>query len=89
MQPTTPLAGRERDEDMPDRQTIPISALSPSAARLLLALVTSNENEEMDAVIMRAGIGTWKTFLHAKQQLLEGRYLFVVDGKQYATAQPK
>lgn len=74
---------------MANKQAVPISDLCPSAARLLLALLTSNPNEEMDAVIMRAGIGTWRTYLQAKQQLIEGGYWRVHEGKSYATIQSK
>jgi hypothetical protein len=74
---------------MGEKQTVPINTLSPSAARLLLALVTSSEQEEFDVVIIRAGIRTWQTYLKAKQQLLDGGYVFVTAGKQYATLTPR
>lgn len=68
--------------------TVPLSALSPSVARLLLALVAVREHEKMYDIIMRSGIRTWKTYLLAKQQLLDGGYLFVANGDTIATLTP-
>jgi hypothetical protein len=47
-----------------------IAKLSPSAARLLLAYMTTTANDDMDKVILRSGIGTYKTFVKAKGELL-------------------
>jgi hypothetical protein len=47
-----------------------IAKLSPSAARLLLAYMTCKRDDDLDKVILRSGIGTYKTFVKAKQELL-------------------
>jgi hypothetical protein len=82
-----PLQG-EKEKIMADKQGIPIGSLSPSAARLLIAFVTKQEHEEVDQIIMRSGIRYWQTYLKAKQQLLEGGYLFTQKGILYATLKP-
>lgn len=72
-----------------EKTTVPISALSPSASRLLLALLSTNEIEEMDQTIQRAGIRSLDTHWRAKQQLLEGGYLHVQGGRLKATLKPR
>lgn len=74
---------------MNNKEKVLIQDLSPSASRLLLALLSSSTSETHDSVIIRSGIKSWSTYLKAKEQLLNGRYLEIAsDGRMFAKVKP-
>ena len=70
-------------------EKVPLASLSPSAARLLLAMESRRENEQLDQVIIRSGIKNWQTYLKAKQQLLDGGYLYFKGDGLLSTVKPR
>jgi hypothetical protein len=62
---------------------LPVSSLSPAAARLLLALLTIAPNEPMDEALERSGIADTRTFLLARKQLAKHGFIVKRDGQEY------
>lgn len=62
---------------------LPIDRLSPSAARLLLALLTIQPGEPIDVALERSGIRETTTFLAARKQLERGGFIVKRDGLEY------
>jgi len=62
-----------------------LANLSPSAARLLLAFLTTTGDEDWDVLITRAGIQSLKTYRKAKQQLQDAGLLHSRNGQTYST----
>lgn len=71
------------------KETIPLAQLSPSAARLLLAMESRFDHEQLDQIIIRSGIRNWKTYWKAKQQLLDGGYLYHKGDALLSTVKPR
>lgn len=70
-----------------------ISSLSGSAARLLLAFLTTHSKENIDGIIARSGIRSLATYDKAMKELVENGYYYTEDDKSYvklfvADAQP-
>jgi hypothetical protein len=62
--------------------------LSPSAARFVLALITARQGEDMQDIALRAGIGTYRTYVKAKQELLDKKIISYQDVHVTTTLNP-
>lgn len=64
---------------------LPIDKLSPAAARMLLALLTVEPDEQYDEAVIRSGISGCLTFLTARQQLVKLGFIVQRDGREFTT----
>lgn len=63
-----------------------IAKLSPSAARLLLAFMTRDPEDNFDKIMLASGIERYQTYIRAKQELVE-KGLLTAQGDQLYLAQ--